>query len=148
MSRLAVLADPHTARLAGGGASSPDDYAARLVKYIPAETVTFYLLADRLVSAHFGIESPDPHASGTLGAPFVWSLTLLLLALVGTPVYLRRQRTTPHQPWKLHATVSTLAALCWAYAVGGSAFVASGLYDPMIGGIVVFAFTYIAGFFK
>ena len=39
-----------------------DDYKDRLVKYIPAESVAFYALVDKLVASHYNLEG-STHAT-------------------------------------------------------------------------------------
>ncbi|MXY51545.1 MAG: hypothetical protein F4Y86_03315 [Gammaproteobacteria bacterium] len=120
-----------------------------MIKYIPAESVAFYLLADRIVSSRLELSAGQAAAAaaGPRDAALVWSWVVFIVALLGTPAYLRMHRSAG-QPWKAHAAISSFAFACWAYAVGGSAFVAHGLYDPLLGGLAVALFTYGAGMFR
>ena len=125
-----------------------DGYRDRLVKYIPTESVALYALTDKLLIAHYGI-----NASGVAtGAPEdsvlrVASWGLFLLGLVGTPVYLYRQRL-PKQPWKMHATISAVAFCFWVYTLGGSLILLYHWYNVVLAAILAPVFTYVAGWFE
>lgn len=121
-----------------------DNYTTRIVKYIPAEVVSFYLASDKL-AAHL----TDPgDSAGNLGTRFVseyhfWvSLIIFVLGLVGTPFYLKQQAQV-NQPWLTHAVVSTIAFVIWAYAVRGTIF--ADIYVAGIAGILVLVFTFVSG---
>jgi hypothetical protein len=126
----------------------PDKYGDRLVKYIPAESVAFYTFVDKLLTSYYGID-----ASGTATARSAdrWLTYLpwafLILGLVGTPIYLYRQRLKD-QPWGVHAMISTLAFVLWAYTLGGSVFILHHWYHILIAGVAAPAFTFIAGWFE
>lgn len=129
------------------GAVTPgDDYKERLVKYIPAESVAFYTFTDKLVASQYGLDSTA--LAATQGAPATAMLLAWLLfglGVVGTPIYLYRQRK-PNQPWRLHAGISTLAFILWAYTLGGSLFVILGWYEVFVAGLLAPIFTFVAGF--
>ena len=72
---------------------------------------------------------------------------LILLGLIGTPIYLYNQRLEG-QPWKLHAIISTVAFALWAYALGGSFFIVNQWYHPLLAAIAVPIFTFVAGMFS
>lgn len=125
-----------------------DGYQDRLVKYVPAESLAFYAFVDKLLISYYGIDSSgmatERPADALLGVlPWVF----LLLGLVGTPVYFYKQRMAG-QPWLLHAVISTIAFLFWAYTLGGSVFVLNGWYHLLIAGIAAPLFTFVAGWIK
>ncbi len=68
-----------------------DDYATRMVKYIPAEVVAFYLAADKLFVK--GAQAVNANIADTFvaGHLFYFSVAVFVIALVGTPIYLRQQ---------------------------------------------------------
>jgi hypothetical protein len=120
MPRLVVPHDATVGRLAANdmAQAKADNYKDRLVKYIPAESVALYTFTDKLLNGYYGINE----AGVATAHPSDWLLTVLswalfVLALVGTPIYLYRQRL-PGQPWGLHATISTVAFFLWAYTLG------------------------------
>lgn len=127
----------------------PDDYLDRLTKYVPAESISVYLLVDRTLTGAFGSAGGATPATVPADGPQSniagWLIFLLVLAL--TPVYLRSRRMVG-QPWKLNALIGTLAFVCWAYAIGGTAFVSAGIYNAVVAGLVAPLFTFIAGAFQ
>ena len=153
MSRLVVPQDfgttvAITAGPAGATAQSltPDDYKERLIKYIPAETIAFYTFIDKLIASHYGLGVGVPVPAMPDAA---WGIAwlVLLLGLVGTPIYLWQQRIA-NQPWVLHAIVSTIAFAFWAYTLGGTVFLMHGWYDVFVAGLLAPIFTFVAGFMK
>jgi len=126
----------------------PDDYKGRLVKYVPAESLAFYAFVDKFLISYYGID-----ASGLATAQPADSLlvvlpwTFLVLGLACTPIYLYRQRLEK-QPWKMNASIATIAFLLWAYMLGGSVFVLNGWYHTLVAGIAAPTFTFVAGLFE
>jgi hypothetical protein len=149
MPRLVIPLSVAKGRFAALSVSNlpPDTYRDRLIKYIPAESVTLYTLADKALTAYYGL---DPAGTTTrpadnLLAGLSWGL--VLLGTVGTPIYLFRQRIGT-QPWKMHAAVSTVAFISWAYTLGGSVFVMSHVYNVLLAGLAAPIFTYVSGWFE
>jgi len=123
-----------------------DDYKDRLVKYIPAESVAFYALVDKIVASHYKLEgssltTPVPDAAITL------SWLIFGIGVIGTPFYLKRQKLSG-QPWKLHAGISTIAFVLWAYTLSGTVFLIYGWYSVFMAGLLAPIFTFIAGFIE
>src|SRR5437016_1452964 len=94
MPRLVIPPHPMKGRIAATTvADAPTDgYRERLVKYIPAESVALYTFTDKLVVSFYGINS-----AGVAKVQADWVLNfapwaLFLLGLIGTPIYLYRQR--------------------------------------------------------
>ena len=150
MPRLVVPPHPTLGRFASKtiGGQPGDDYKDRLVKYIPAESVALYTLTDKLLTSHYGIDA----ATGATKIPAdlflsVASWGLFLLALIGTPIYLYRQRI-PDQPWELHAGISTVAFVLWAYTLAGSVFVLHHWYSALAAALAAPIFTFVAGWFE
>lgn len=162
MPRLAVPATPHvpgTGELAAKKspfeaapvpqppAPPPDDYKDRLVKYIPAESVALYTFTDKAVISYYGI---NDMGVPTRPADLVFRIVpwaLFLIGLIGTPVYLYNQRTG-NEPWQMHAFLSTVAFLLWAYTLNGSLFLTHQWYHPLLAGLAAPVFTFVAGFVK
>jgi hypothetical protein len=150
MARLVVPKFPGTGRVAAEniGDLPPDKYKDRLVKYIPAESVALYAFTDKLLIAYYGIN--DLGAATKMAAdaalPII-SWGLFLLGLVGTPIYLYKQRLSG-QPWKLNAAISTVAFALWVYTLGGSVILIHHWYHVLVAGISAPVFTFIAGWFE
>lgn len=137
MPRLVVPHDATVGRLAADSMAQAkaDDYKDRLVKYIPAESVALYTFTDKLLSSYYKItEAGFPPGQSADWLLTVLSWGLFLLALVGTPIYLYRQKL-PGQPWGVHATISTLAFICWAYTLGGTLFLINHWYHVLLAAI-------------
>lgn len=125
-----------------------DKYKDRLVKYIPAESVALYAFVDKLLISYYEIDFkgnvPDGNIDSLLHI-FPW--LFLIIGIIGTPIYLYKQKLK-NQPWRLHAILSTIAFVLWAYTLGGSIFILNGYYHVLAAGIAAPFFTYIAGWFE
>jgi hypothetical protein len=123
-----------------------DEYKDRLVKYIPAESVAFYTFVDKFLNAYYGIDA-DGNATKNLAdaglIPFL-SWLFVILGLVGTPLYLYKQRKDK-QPWGLHAFLSTLAFPFWSYTLAGTLFLTHHWYKAILAAVAAPVFTFVAG---
>jgi hypothetical protein len=95
MSRLVIPRIVGVGQLAAEDVdrSPRDEYKERLVKYLPAESVAFYAFADKLLIDHYGLNTAG--IAPTIPADAVlkfFSWLLIVLGLIGTPIYLHRQR--------------------------------------------------------
>lgn len=148
MPRLVVPRSTAVIRGSGTVQDAPaDDYKARLVKYIPAESMALYAATDKTVTAFYGLEPTGVTNLPPDGLLPVLSWLLFLVALVGTPIYLYRQRLKD-QPWILHATISTVAFVFWAYTLAGSIFIVYQIYHVLIAALAAPLFTFVAGVFE
>ena len=133
----------------GGGATSAvagqgdtDKFTARLIKYVPAESLTVYLTVNTLIVGWYGLNQ-DGLSETKLDGTFygaVWASFLIILA--GTPYYLWRTRE-PGKPWKVNTVVTTIAFVAWAYSIGGAIFVSTGLFQPLIAALIAPLFTFL-----
>lgn len=149
MPRLAIPSTPGTRTLSTRSAAGlpADDYKDRLIKYIPAESVALYAFTDKLVTAYYGIDDsgmPKLHPDDLLFNILPWML--FILGIVGTPIYLYRQKLQG-QPWVVNAVLATIAFVLWAYTLGGSLFLIHHWYNVLLAGIVAPVFTFVAGWF-
>ncbi|KEQ08276.1 hypothetical protein [Pseudorhizobium pelagicum] len=145
MSRLVVPASASNARFAGNSVKDtpPDKFKERLIKYIPAESVAFYTFADKLLVSHHNLAGVPPQGGWPpIAVGLAWAF--LLLGILGTPVYLRRGAAVG-QPWKLHAAISTVAFILWAYTLSGSIFLIYQIYDVFYAALLAPVFTFVAG---
>jgi hypothetical protein len=148
MPRLAIPYTPGIGRPAAATGLPADDYKDRLVKYIPAESVALYTFTDKLVTAYYGINDlgvPIRVPADALFTILPWAL--FLLGLIGTPIYLYRQKLTG-QPWMIHAFISTIAFILWAYTLNGSLFLIHQWYHVLLAGLAAPVFTFVAGWFE
>jgi hypothetical protein len=133
------------AEAAPAGQVTVDDYATRIVKYVPAEVVAFYLAADKLFAQAPALTGANLAEIFVAKNLYWFSVAVFVLGLIGTPLYLWRQ-AGPGDPWQVHAGVSTVAFVIWAYAVQGGIFVP--IYSAAIAGLLVLVFTFVSGFIK
>ena len=150
MPRLAIPFTPGTGRLAARTTAGlpGDDYKDRLVKYIPAESVALYTFTDKLITGYYGINDAGSATRVPLDALYsILPWALFVLGVVGTPIYLYRQRL-PSQPWKAHALISTIAFVLWAYTLNGSLFLIHHWYNVLLAGLAAPVFTFVAGWFE
>jgi len=143
IATVAPALTDHAQDPAAATQTDTDDYTTRMVKYIPAEVVAFYLAADKLFIK--GAEATNIAETFVAKHLYDFSIAVFVIALIGTPIYLRQQ-ATDDEPWMVQAVVSTLAFVIWAYAVQGQMFVP--LYSSAIAAFMVLVFTFASGFVK
>lgn len=148
MTRLVVPQSASAGRMAKKSIENlpPDDYRDRLIKYIPAESVALYVAVDKMVNSHYGLSMLTADSVVSTQAALV-SWAILILGIVGTPIYLYR-RKLPGQPWVLNASISTIAFVLWAYTLSGSVFLVHQWYSVFAAGLFAPIFTFVAGFFE
>ena len=81
------------------------DYFERLIKFIPAEVVAFYIFLKSLV-IHLNHDYIE-----------MASWVILIVGIVGTILYLKNAAMVKN---KLQISISTIAFVIWAFAIGGS----------------------------
>ena len=121
--------------------SAADDinsYLDRLLKMIPAEIISLYLVGSGLI--------PDDLLPQDRGVALgVWAL----VCLVGLVIV--RAYGTADLPnnlpvdWR-HVAISSVALLVWVYSLGGP-FEAFNLHIPFVGSLLVLAWTFFAPVF-
>ena len=114
----------------------PDDYAGRLMKYIPTEGVGFWLAVSGIIQSA-GSNIPQ------LG--LLW--LFFIIGLVLTFAWVRRQTREPNKPtaWT-QIWLSCGAFAVWVFATGGP-FAASGdWYEPLYGSLALITYTALIGF--
>jgi hypothetical protein len=103
-----VVPQRSAAKARAVGESDADQAIGRLVKYIPGEVISGYMLFSGLVAGAAQTSPLRPFAG--------WLIFALGLAF--TPLYLwKLGRPTGVQWWQL--PISTLSFALWAYALGG-----------------------------
>jgi hypothetical protein len=104
----------------------PDDYATRLLKYIPAEVITLYLTLTSLLRS-------------SVDASPILDWVIFAIGTVATPLYLWRLQKV-HRILQL--AISTGAFIVWAFALGGP-FTGVSWYVPVYGGILLSVYTFL-----
>jgi hypothetical protein len=115
----------------------PDDYAGRLIKYIPTEGVGFWLAVSGIIQS----AGNDVPKEGLLWLFFV-------IGLIVTFGWIRRQTKEPGKPtaWT-HIFLSCGAFIVWVFAAGGP-FETSwpSWYKPLYGSLLLITYTALVGF--
>ncbi len=101
---------------------TPDDYTARLVKYVPSEVIAVYLTIGGILASR--------------GLTWHWPAAVFGLLLVLTPVYLYRVEGVERRK---QLFLSTACFLVWAVSLGRAPFAA---LDPLVGAILLPLFTF------
>ena len=114
----------------------PDDYASRLMKYIPTEAVGFWLAVSGIIQG----DGDDISQAGLLWLFFV-------VGLVFTFFWLRRETK---EPGKRTAWTQTLLAcgafVVWVFATGGPFATSFDWYRPSYGSLALITYTAFVGF--
>ncbi|NEO86187.1 MAG: hypothetical protein F6J87_18310 [Spirulina sp. SIO3F2] len=115
-----------TAYESGGTEASIDSYFDRLLKYIPADVVMFWLTGSNLIQN----QDDDSPRLGLLWLMFVGGLVLSFF-------WTRKQTAEAGKPtaWR-QVALSCASFAVWVFAIGGP-FVGLSWYDPIIGSIVL-----------
>ena len=144
-AQIAMVAPAVANQAAAADQTDTDDYTTRIVKYIPAEVVAFYLAADKLFAKATDVVNANIADIFVRDHLRYFSIAVFVIALVGTPFYIRQQ-ATGDEPWRVQAALSTLAFLIWAYAVQGQIF--APVYSSAIAAFLLLVFTFASGFVK
>lgn len=144
---------------ANGGQSTEqvDEYASRMIKYIPSEVLAGYLTLESVVTQG---STRAVAAAGTATGNIMDQIGnhlpagVFLLGLVFTPLYIWSFSWKTKAPWGLHAAIATLAFCIWAYAMRGIFFTTplfgTGpvLYHPQLAAGMLVIFSLISGLIK
>ena len=109
-------------------------WSERVVKYVPAEVLGFYLPLNAMIDA-----AGPAEANVKFGA-YVF---IFVVGLVSTPAFLFKV-AKPERPPTKQLLMSTIAFVLWAYYLGGM-FTVLGLHDNLIAAIALGTFTLLAG---
>ena len=136
-----------------------DQYLERVVKYIPAEVVAFFIFVNSIlgdaIDKAMGIATPEKFPqllsnaldTSKMAGMSVWTISwiMVFLCLVLSPMYLLTQRDPddPQERLGLNATMAVLAFPVWAYAVDAVAF--RPWHDGALASIVLAAFSIVSG---
>jgi hypothetical protein len=137
----AVAGSPVT-RVTVAAASAPadtgvDDYLGRLLKYIPAEIVGFYLVAAGLIS-------PKPDTPNVAGLWVVFALGFVLCVLY---FWIATSRDEGKRPLWSQIVLATIAYPVWVFAVGGP-FVSFSWYRSSVASVVLVFVTVLFGMYR
>lgn len=114
----------------GAAPATVDQYADRLMKYIPGEVVSLFILLNGLAA-----NAPETIPK----VPLQWGVFVILL--VGTWFYLRRILNVTK--WQ-QLVISTVAFVVWVFFLGGP-FASLGWYDQFYGTFLLPLYTFAVG---
>lgn len=121
----------------GAGSDPFNSYLDRLIKMVPAEVVSLYLVGSGFI----------PKSEGNLGGMVlaVWAI-VCLAGLVALRTYGTVDRPSGQSPQFGAIAISSIAFIVWVYTLGGP-FETFGLYVPYAGSLLVLAMTFFAPIF-
>lgn len=108
-------------------------YLSRLLKMIPAEVISLYLVGSGLI--------PE----GQLIALTVWAV-ICLIGVVIVRIYGTADPAQGKSPDWIHIAISVAAFIIWIYSLGGP-FVAWNLHVPWVGSLLVLTWTFFVPLF-
>lgn len=108
-------------------------YLERLIKMIPAEVVSLYIVGIGII--------PEEQVIGMT----VWAI-ICLIGLFFIRIYGTADPVENKPPDWTHIIISAIAFVIWVYSLGGP-FAAWGLYVPWAGSLVVLAWTFFVPIF-
>jgi len=120
---------PPATKGAVGDDNGLKSYLDRLLKLIPAEVLSLYLVG-------VGIIPADRIISLIGWAVFCWIAAGIVKA------YGTSDRARGVKPDKMHVAISMLAFIIWLYSMGGP-FEYYGLHEPYLGSLFILAFTFV-----
>lgn len=123
--------------LAAGAKKIPpkDEYAERLIKYIPAEVISVFLFTNGV------LRTADKEIPQRIADLLGWLIFAFLFLM--TPVYLARVLEVKK---KQHWLIASISFAIWVFSIGGP-FAGLGWYHPIYGALLLPLYTFsIAGF--
>jgi len=120
----------------GSNGQSPDDYADRIMKYIPTEAVGFWLAVSGMIQS----AGEDIPKAGLLWLFFV-------IGLVLTFGWTKRQTSEAGKPvaW-VQIGLSCVSFMVWVLAAGGPLVATWEGYQPLYGSLLLVTYTAAMGF--
>lgn len=115
---------------------SGDGPASRIAKYIPAETVAFFLGAKNLIES-----AAIPKETAEL-----WTNICFVIGFAGTPLVLFLQREVA-RPWIVNTVLATIAFPIWVAALKPQFGWLSAI-SPFVAGMILLIYTFLAGIVK
>jgi hypothetical protein len=117
-----------------------DNYLERVVKYVPAEVIAFFMVINAILDQAMKTGGKTAMMAGFPVTGI--AAGALVLACVLTPMFCWYVRE-PGDAWITNAFVSTLAFPFWAYLMGAVAF--ADYRDGNLAVILVLTFTVVSG---
>ncbi len=146
MGRRVVDRESH-----GPDGESIDSFAARVVKYIPADVVAAWVTLSSIVISQTAASPQTGGPASTASAapvpdyPVLWGLFVVFLIL--TALWTWKTTQEPNAPTaKTQIIVSTVSFAVWVFGLGGP-FTSLDIVKsrPYLGGVALLVWTLIAG---
>jgi hypothetical protein len=123
-------------------------YLDRLLRLIPAEAVSLYLVGSGLIPPD-PLPVSGPPSAGRVGthaiASTIWAVVCLIAVLLVRIRYTADPQQHEGTQWPAVA-VSAIAFVIWVYTLGGP-FADFGIYVPWLGSLLVLAWTFFVPYF-
>lgn len=128
-----------------------DSFAARVVKYIPADVVAAWVTLTSIVVTQTAPGTPSAGTTGAAAAaaapdyPVLWILFVVFLVL--TAIWTWKTTQVPNaRTAKTQIIVSTISFAVWVFGLGGPfASLAFVQGRPYLGGVALLVWTLVAG---
>jgi hypothetical protein len=127
------------------GEEHVDSFAARVVKYIPADVVAAWVTVSSLIASPPAAGAAPNAAAGARDSTIQWVVFVIFLVL--TAFWTWRTTQAPNAPpAKTQILVSTISFAVWVFGLGGP-FTSLELVraKPAIGGVALIIWTLVAG---
>ena len=135
---LRILRPPTVKAAFAPGKRNPhkplQDYTERLIKLIPAEVVSLYLVGIGVIPPHGRI------------AFVIWSAICLLLVVLAR-AYATGDPPNHVPPQWGAVVVSSISFVIWVYTIAPGPFQAYGLAIPYMGSLAVLVWTFVVPYF-
>jgi hypothetical protein len=137
MGRLITPRSPVALTAGESATTGPDSTSERVLKYIPAEVVAFYVAA-------IGIVDTVADDNKSKSAAYV---IIFLVGMGAAPAYVWKLAGVG-QPKRFQMFWAALAFAIWGYTLGGPFKLIDGLHQPWIGSLLLLTVTLVAGLFS
>ncbi len=114
------------------------DYLGRLVKLIPAEVISLYLVGKGIIATGQGQPTPLPYWIG-------WTIFCLVAVLV-VRLYGTAEPRENQPPQMVAVAIACISYLVWIYSMG-DVFALLNWHDPKLGSLAVLAWSFAVPYF-
>ena len=136
MGRRVITSTPQSTKTG----ESVDSFAARVVKYIPADVVAAWITVSSLIK---------PASTSSTAAQTDYPVLFVIFGVFVVLTALWTWRTTNHQNMpvaKTQIAISTVSFIVWVFALGGPfQYFEAVSARPYLGGVVLIIWTLVAG---
>ncbi|PSB26739.1 hypothetical protein [Stenomitos frigidus] len=138
MSAPFRITRPSIKRVAADKADGLKDYLGRLIKLIPAEVISLYLVGKGVIATGQASETP-------LSYWIVWTVFCLVAVLV-VRIFGTADPKENQPPQILAVLIACVSYLVWIYSMG-DVFALLNLYEPKLGSLMVLGWSFVVPYF-